>query len=207
MIQRIGSHNSLTYLPPKRWWMRPFAWMARCQRVDYARQYYDYNVSVFDLRVWFDKHGNIQVRHGRMQYDISRDEIFSFLSFLNDTYSCSLRVILEEDWRAYHLPYSGMAEMYFRKFCSYIQNHYDHIKFFGGNRKCDWRVLYKFKSENDVCLDDKYSSTTSLFKSKKQWLAKIDDLWPWVYARLHNKENFANADENKCLFVDFVDIR
>lgn len=203
-MRGIGSHNSLSYLPPKRWWMRPFAWMARCQRADYIKQHHDYGVKLFDLRVWFDKKGNIQVRHGRMQYDIDSSHIDLFLSHLNAWGDCSLRVILEEDWHAYHLPYSGMAEMWFRKFCDNITSRYENITFFGGNRKCDWRVLYEF--DNDVILDDKYSSTTSLFKSKKGWLAKIDDLFPWLYARLHNKENFENGTD-EWLFIDFVDIR
>lgn len=204
---KIGSHNSLSYLPPKHWWMRPFAFMARCQRVDYIIQYLVYDVRVFDLRVWFDKTGNIQIRHGRMLYDIDEVGIYLFLSHLNAWGDCSLRVILEEDKRAYHLPYSGMAEMWFRKFCDRIVTAYPRIRFFGGNRKLDWRPLYDFG--NDVELDDKYSSTTSLFKSNKKWLAKLDDLWPWLYARLHNKENFERLKdaEDATLFVDFVDIR
>lgn len=202
---KIGSHNSLSYMPPKRWWMRPFAWMARCQRVDYARQYRDYGVRVFDLRVWFDKYGNFQVRHGRMQYDMTRTDVFNFLSYLNYERNCYVRVILEEDWYAYHNTFSGMAENYFIKFCDEIRETFIHIKFFGGNRKCDWKVLYKFY--NDVWLDDRYSSTTSLFKSKNKWLAKIDDLFPWLYAKLHNKENFEKGTTRDCLFVDFVDIR
>ena len=38
----IGSHNSWSYLPPKHWWMRPFAFMARCQSCDIQAQYEKY---------------------------------------------------------------------------------------------------------------------------------------------------------------------
>ena len=42
----LGSHNSWSYLPPKHWWMWPFHFMAKCQRVDIREQYEKYGVKV-----------------------------------------------------------------------------------------------------------------------------------------------------------------
>lgn len=199
----LGSHNSLSYLRPKRWWMRAFAFMARCQRVNLAQQYAT-GVRLFDLRVWFDKTGDIQVRHGRMLYDFNIDKVHNILYFLDKMGGCFCRVILEEDnilKRAKHAP---MAETVFSEFCKRISSMYTHVKFFGGNRKYDWKVLYDFG--RTISLDDKYSSTTSLFKSPKRWLAVLDDLCPWLYARLHNQENIRNGTDKDCLFIDFVDV-
>nr|DAH01868.1 MAG TPA: hypothetical protein [Crassvirales sp.] len=28
---KLGTHNSMSYLKPKRWWMRPFHFIAKCQ--------------------------------------------------------------------------------------------------------------------------------------------------------------------------------
>ena len=51
----FGSHNTFSYAKPKHWFMYPFAFMARCQRIDWKKQYILHNIRVFDLRVWFDK--------------------------------------------------------------------------------------------------------------------------------------------------------
>ena len=67
----LGAHNSLTYLRPKKWWMVPFHWMARCQGVDYKEQYEKYGVRLFDLRIWFsDDTREIVVCHGVMTFSI-----------------------------------------------------------------------------------------------------------------------------------------
>ena len=205
----IGSHNSLSYLPPKRWWMKPFHWMARCQRVSYVRQFYEYGVRVFDLRLWFDENGNMQVRHGRMVFDTGNTEEFvkCFLSFLNQVQGCAVRVILEEDKVLSRCPHVNDAEAYFYEWCRVFERLYPHVTFFGGNRKWDWAPIRMFPSK-DISLDGKYSSTTSLFKTNRwQWLRYVDDLWPWLYARLHNKENFRKGTDKECLFVDFVDMQ
>ena len=35
----LQAHNSWSYLKPKVWWLRPFAFMARCQSKDIFEQY------------------------------------------------------------------------------------------------------------------------------------------------------------------------
>ena len=93
----LGSHNSLTYLRPKKWWMRPFHFMARCQRASYKEQYEKYGVRVFDLRVWFTDNLDEEVRHGVMVFKATNIFIRDFLDYLNDKGDCHLRIILEED--------------------------------------------------------------------------------------------------------------
>ena len=68
------------------------------------------------------------------------------------------------------------------------------MTFFGGNRKYDWKVVHDFGIQEPT-LDDKYSSTTG---------SKIDDLWPWLYARLNNKSNIQNGTNKDVLFIDFI---
>lgn len=206
----IGSHNSLSYLPPKRWWMKPFHWMARCQRVDYKKQY-ALGVRVFDLRIWFDKRMRMEVRHGRMAFKADHAVVHEFLSWLDLMGGCAVRLILEEDkYSIMHMSYGDLwdREHEFTQWCYIFKISYRRINFFGGNSKYDWKVLYDFFDSKGISLDDKYSSATSLFKTNKwQWLRYVDDLWPWLYARLHNKENFKKGTDKECLFVDFVDIQ
>lgn len=64
----IGSHNSLTYLPVKQWYLKPFGWMARCQSKTLNEQFYIYGVRLFDFRVRFDKDGGIIHAHGPFKF-------------------------------------------------------------------------------------------------------------------------------------------
>ena len=100
-------------------------------------------------------------------------------------------------------------EVLFANECKCLQEFYPHITFFGGNRKYDWKEIYHF--DTDVQLNDMYSSTTNIFGgSKDHWTAKLDDLWPWLYAKLRNKKNikkYAESEGDKVLFIDFVNIK
>ena len=85
---------------------------------------------------------------------------------------------------------------------------YTKIKFFGGNRKFDWKRLFNFKNDDEQLID-LYSSTTTLFKSDNKFLRIIDDLYPWLYAKLMNKKHYQkyNDEKDKWLFIDFVNIK
>jgi hypothetical protein len=201
----IGSHNTLTYRRPKKWWMRPFHFMTQCQDKDYTEQY-NLGARVFDLRVTFDKAGAVEVRHGVMHFDVTSQYLKEFLEFLNNKADCYLRVILEFNKAPKDLDYQ---QSMFNEFCIWLEETYTHIKFFGGNRKYDWALVHQFYNEDEPVLIDKYSSTTSLFNSDNKLLRIIDDLYPKFYAKLKNKQNFNNFDATSTayLFVDFLEIR
>lgn len=124
----IGSHNSLSYLRPKKWWMRLFHFMARCQDIDFVDQYI-LGARVFDLRISFDrKHfGKVQVRHGAMEFDIPTSFLNLFYYYLNSAGDCYLRVILEFNKEPKDIEYQ---EQKFRTYCEQLENKYKHIKFF-----------------------------------------------------------------------------
>lgn len=53
-----------------------------------------------------------------------------------------------------------------------------------------------------------YSSVTSLFNSNSKFLRIIDDLCPWIYAKLNNKKNINTYKDDDCtLVVDFINIQ
>lgn len=124
----IGSHNSLSYQRPKKWWMRPFHFMAKCQDFDFVDQYI-LGARVFDLRISFDKKhaGKVQVRHGAMEFDVPMVLLNSFYDFLNYEKDCYLRVILEFNKEPKDIEYQ---EQRFRIYCEQLENKYKNIKFF-----------------------------------------------------------------------------
>lgn len=203
----IGTHNSLTYLTPKKWWQKLIKFTAKCQAVDYEEQY-RLGARVFDVRLWYDDDLKMEVRHGRIAYKIGYTVFFNMLEFLEEKGDCYVRILCEEDSFAKNDPIVIDKEKCFIEDCRYIESMYDNIKFFGGNRKYDWKVLYNFKNKDIPTLVDRYSSTTSLFKSNKKWLAVLDDLCPILYAKLKNKTLIKeHNDKDGYLFIDFINIK
>lgn len=184
---KLGSHNTLTYLPVLKWWMKPIKFMAQCQETSIEEQYNKYNVRLFDIRIFFINKKPI-IAHGAIKF---KGDIYNILNWINGLDDIIYtRIILEEN----HPNETDEDEKLFKEFCYEIENKYRNIKFFGGRRKYDWLVLFQFKNE-DPSLDDKYSSTT--------W--KIyDDWFPRLYAITHNKKNKLLGTNKDFLFIDFV---
>ena len=192
--------------------------MARCQSKTLSEQYRYYEVRLFDFRVRFDKNGDLVFAHGPIEF---KGDPRDYLDELNklagmlDAIHCNdgvvilspsvyVRLILESNKP---MKDQKLQEEHFRYFCEDIQKEYPNITFFGGNRKYDWKEIYHF--DTDVQLKDLYSSTTNIFGGPKDhWTAKLDDLWPWLYAKLRNKKNIRDyKDEDGILFIDYVNIR
>lgn len=203
----IGTHNSLTYLTPKTLFGKLFRFTAKCQSVDYRKQY-ELGARVFDIRLWYDNHLQRQIRHGRIEFEGSDTILYNILDFLDKKGDCYVRLICEEDNFAKRDSMVTDKEEEFKFDCEWFESHYPNIKFFGGNRKYDWKVLYEFKNKDVPTLIDRYSSTTSLFKSKNKFLRIIDDLCPILYAKLMNKKNIEEFKDSKdYLFIDFINIK
>ena len=198
---KIASHNSFSYLKPRHWWLRPFAWMARCQRVCVAEQYHRYQAQLFDLRVRFDtKTGQIIICHGLMEYTAPDSCLDSTLTFLSlrpeDIY---MRVVLESKHP------DEQEQQLFREFCSMLETTYPDLYFFGGNDRSDWSCqhpIYDFGTPMPD-IDEQHASTTALFSR----FPRLDDLWPWLYARLFNHRNIKKGTSHDWLMIDFVDIQ
>ena len=204
---KLGSHNSLTYINPV-WYQRLIHFTGKCQSVNYKEQYEKYNVRLFDLRIWFNDNYKIEVRHGIIKFNITENEIYEFLSYLNKKEDCYVRIIFEETNINKNQSDIKYKERLFICWCQYVEQLYTKIKFFGGNRKYDWKYLFKFKNEDEQLID-LYSSTTTLFKSDNKFLRIIDDLCPILYAKLMNKKHYQQYkdENNKWLFIDFVNIK
>ena len=93
----------------------------------------------------------------------------------------------------------------FRALCKAYQDTFQEIVFFGGNDRSDWSCqhpVYDFGTPMPD-IDEKHASTTALFPR----FPRLDDLWPWLYARLFNHRNIQAGTTHEWLMIDFVDIK
>lgn len=200
----LASHNSWSFKRPKKWYLCPFWFTAKCQSKDIAEQWIR-GVRMFDLRLHFDSWGNLQVRHGIMEFNVPYNHLMNDLSFLNGKASeedVYVRVILEQN----HISKYNQThqEWNFIKMCQSLEEYFPNIKFIEGVRKFDWQVVYQFKNKVPTMLN-KYSSTTPLFGEGWHWYSKLDDWWPWLYAHLHNDHNYGKyIDYDGYLMMDFI---
>lgn len=185
----LGSHNSWSYLPPAKWWMKPFRFTAQCQDLDIKSQYKE-GVRCFDLRIRFNL-GTLVVAHGAMEYKITREQLKADLEWLNSKGNVYVRILHEVRNKK---QYTTLSLKKFRLFCGFLENTYTHLKFWCGRNLYTWEVDYKFKIEPSC--EEKYSSVCP---------PKIlDDWYPRLYAKKKNKEILKQGTDKDILLIDFI---
>lgn len=185
----IASHNSWTFAKPKKWWMRIIAFTARCQNINIQEQY-KLGVRLFDLRI-----KNNKVYHGLIEYDI---DFYKDLFWLNGKKDVSIRVLLESSKEGY--------EENFITIINTLIQIYPDIKFYGGQRKFDWKKIVNLPDFSGV---DRYSSTTTLFpKLKGKFWEICDDLFPWIYSYVtkSKRKEWKELYKDIWLMLDFVEM-
>lgn len=200
----LGSHNTLSYLKPTKWWMRPFRFMAQCQSLP-LKQQWEVGCRVFDIRLIFDKKdGSPRAAHGLMEFG-DENTIYTALCFLN----CRAK---ETGEKVYVRLLNERDENYdrFIGFCETLC--FPNLIFFGCNNKKTWERLYNF-NEIEPNLVDKYASMNhdECHEDESGWHHEDcngtiwDDIFPRIYAKFNNKkwrEHYKDVDVY--LLQDFV---
>lgn len=189
----IGSHNSWSYLKPTKWCMKPFAFMAKCQKYDIREQYEKYDVRIFDLRIRFNNTDEDILRvalcHGLVEYPTTY--LWGNLYYLNEKKDVYIRCIL--DLRGKNVDEQEQRDT-FADYIEYLKLTFPNLKFICGRELPSWD---KIADVPELELVEKYSSVCPP--------KIIDDWWPWLYAKLHNKKNREKYSD-KNLLIDYVNI-
>ncbi len=190
-----GSHNTMTYLRPQHWYgwfMLPFA---RCQKGDLEQQW-KAGVRCFDLRIRFTKKGIPYFAHGLYEcsHHTSPYTVLLVLATkaVNEKETIHVRLILEDTKK------KDYNETYFLQFCRWAERTIvAGARFYGGNRKGDWKKVYTFPDDTPDALNN-------------QWVGSMADdanclekIMPFLYAWRHNRKNKVKMKEKFNLF-DFV---
>ena len=125
-----------------------------------------------------------------MRYD---GDVWDTLHWLNEQGEpIKIRIILEEN------KPNIVSEIYFVRDIHTYQAVFPNLTFYEGRRKFDWEPLLELP---ELPVEQPISSMRG---------SKIDDLWPWLYARLHNKESYkkySNPYEDYTVLMDFIEIQ
>lgn len=185
-----GSHNSLSYARPLKWWgwlIRPI-W--RCQKRTIEQQI-ERGITAFDIRIALGDDGNWRGAHGCVLLDVSPQQQLEIIA--RNCVNPYVRIILERG-----TPYDCAI---FRSFCEKWMREYPNIAFFGGNYKPNWRPLYNFDRASvygpEATLEQHIGSMSG------SWYGKI---WPWLWARLNRRNAPFAASHNSLpiVLMDFV---
>lgn len=195
---KLASHNTMSYLSPRKWYFKPLAFTAQCQSKTIQEQYEKYGVRLFDLRFRFNKKGEIHFAHGAVEYTGNRAFIFSILEYLNSLKDITVIVRYENK--------EGEFEEEFKEWCNYLETTFTNVKWAGGTNKWKGKLVYKFKNPFPS-VEDKYSSCNVNEPGKPVTGTIVDDLCPIWYAKKNNTLNLAKGTNKKYLMIDFVEIR
>jgi hypothetical protein len=186
----IGSHNSWSYLPPKKWWMKLIAFTARCQSDNIVEQYTYDGVRCFDLRVRFKDDKPI-VAHGIIEYDISEKDLFESLEYLNLKGDVFVRILHEVRTKK---QYTEEAVENFVDFIIKLQTRFTNIRFWCGKNLYNWETDYEFPCK--LSCEEKYASVCPP--------KLIDNWYPRWFAKENNKEILSQEHNVDFLMIDFV---
>lgn len=178
----IGSHDTMTYLHDRRWWMRPFECFGRCQSRSLVEQV-NLGVRYFDFRVNFDDKGKPYFAHGLAKYElvdfVSVDDAINYVAEYarNTETKVYIRILLESIKEP-----SEERKTFFAKFCHEQQRlHYGKYVRLRFGVKNPWEIFY---DDFDV----KFVETAKHFDIK--WHAVIPiKLWKWEQDRIQRAIN------------------
>ena len=196
----LGSHNSLTYLPCRKWWMYLINWAAKCQSKTLNTQFHD-GAKYFDFRVRF-KDGKPVIAHGLIEYKGNIDYMVANLNYFAEYFkeTIYLRFVLE---------YNKIPE----DFASQIASLVNLVRYYRGKYPniTYTYIMSKWNEQKVATYYSKDTDTPTLIHKYSSVLKEKRFLWiPYWYAKLHNKKNrkafkhVLEDEDSKVLMLDFV---
>ena len=146
---QIGSNNSLTYLKPLSWIWRLFGKFSKHQEVDYEDQYMYNGIRLFDIRLYTDDDNHLIIKNGGITYKL--ESLYSILDYLDRKGDATVLLTFDESYGDYLNKFDiDRKEQKFIEMCGIIERIYKGIRFCGGYRKFDKKVLYQFEGGEKV---------------------------------------------------------
>ena len=188
----IGTHNSVTAHPPRKWWMKLGKAIGVTQDKTIYQQFAD-GIRCFALRIRLSDDDTWVLCHGL--YEVNLD-IYDLLYWFRtkaeqNRENVYIRIVLEDK------KHCDKEAERFVKFCEWADSFSPYLIFIAGNRKSDWKQLYKFAYPNQR----QWMPVSSCAEDAK-WYEKA---FPRLYAKRMNKHNLKNIPQQYGFaFFDFI---
>lgn len=181
----IGAHDTATANKPRYWWGYITLPISRCQKRT-VKELIGEGVRCLDLRITFDRDGKPGYAHGITRFKGDPMEDIGLLSTVEDG---TARMILEDTGQ------DERKEELFKTFCSEAERLYPGVRFFGGNRRSDWKQVYRFAYE------PKLLQLVGSMADDARWYERI---FPKLYARRMNDVNMSVDHDADIVLYDFL---
>lgn len=197
----IGSKDSLSYLEPLKWWLKPFKWVRASQSATYKDQYQYCGVRYFDFRVSVNSvNGHIVPKSGMFEY--SYFSLYEIFGYLNKQEDVTVKMTFDET-HGESLTHKGEAnEGRFANYCRNIELIYTSIHFCGGRRSFDDKPLYEFDWEKENGVPTVYNDKPLPWYSKV-----ISHIIPNILIRRNRRLMKAHDEAKGFLMLSFVNLK
>lgn len=187
-IEKLGTHNSLSYLVPQ-WWLRLFNFIGKCQNLTIKEQF-DFGVRYFDIRVKYNKNNVAKSGHGLLNYNILIDDVLNLLNIYAYNNKCKVivRLFLENN-KCNPRKHDNL----FIKDIKYWINTYTNINFVEGGCRYDYKRFIEKDCDINVCYAE-------------YWKMKFCIPFPKLWAKRNNKDKKENLDKYKYNVFDFIEL-
>lgn len=194
----IGSHNSFTYLPPRRIWFKPFTFIWRCQDKNINEQK-EIGVNYLDVRVRWDKRYECwRLAHGIVDLgNFKYKTLYDVVNVIN-TLDCKYRLILERG----NSDVKNKFIQDFNAICPMDLLDCDKVII-----KKSWSIIHTHKGSNIInCIDYSYVPFHTGNDLKGKSKLNISTIKNW--ARKHNPKILKSMNKSKSTlyFMDYVGI-
>ena len=126
-----GSLNTMNYLKPYGFINRLKAIFKKRHTADIKTQYEIYRIRTFDFHIDFTKNEKAYFKYDGIPYETF--SVYEHLNYLNRKGNTQVRLVFE-----------GTNDKKFHEYCSLVEKLYKDIRFFGGYREKDLKIIYKF---------------------------------------------------------------
>ena len=180
----IGSHNTLSYLPPKNLWGKITRPWNKCQDKTIVEQF-NTNVDYFDIRINFYKDKKWHFVHNRVDYGVVNNDIWKYIGKTE----VSIRIIYDRRSKPKNVI---LEKQRFIDYLSYLKEEY--------NINIDSAITYW-----------NWKECCAPFIRVKEFHASVSAKWyqyllgcKWFANRYNNFSKAANMCMNEVLLLDYV---
>lgn len=203
---KLASHNSLSYIKPRRWWEKLINFTAKCQLYDIKAQYHK-GVRLFDIRVRRDNYSygacSAKSGHGLITYDKSIIEVLYVLNIFS-TKEDPVYIQLNLENRKWE---KDKDFVWFEELFKTFAEDYSNLIFCGGYAKHPWRKIIDCEDptidqKNWEFMNFKWQPTTK--EKIKRFFANLFHFSPKYWAKKDNQKYKSAGTSADFLMLDFV---